>query len=116
MAKCTGFHNCRFLNEFLLLLTHSSLAIEFNTSICDDGFLLEPSLDHSNENQDRLYFINQMNARNPARINCCCGFPTVLENIRPDVFNTSSLVIDCETEDAKAKKYISVVAIFANAF
>jgi hypothetical protein len=60
--------------------------------------------------------INQIHSRNPARTNFCGDFHVIPENNRPGVFNTSSLVIDCEIEDAKTKKCISVADILTNVF
>ena len=101
--KCAGFDNCRILDDFLLSLTLLSLKIEFHTNVL--GFSLEPSLGLPNGNQYRLCstadFVTKINSRNNARSNSYCGFPKVLENIRPCVFNTPSLVIDCKIEDAK---------------
>ena len=52
-AKCTGFDNCRFLDDFLLSLTLLSLNFGFNIDNCA-GFQFEPSLGPPNENQDSL--------------------------------------------------------------
>ena len=118
VAKCTGFDNYGFLDDFILSLTLSSLIIEFDTGKCA-GIQLETSLGLPNENQHRLcstteFVIKQKNPRNTARTNFHCGFYKVLESIRSDVFKTSSRSLDCEIKDAKEHKCISVADILRN--
>jgi hypothetical protein len=71
-AKSTGFDNWRLFDDFLLLLTHSSLGIEFNTSKCDAGFQVEPSLEPSYENQYRLCVIDNKLCRQPNKFKEHC--------------------------------------------
>jgi hypothetical protein len=120
VAKCVGFENCRFLGDFLLLLTLLSLNIEFNT-VNRTVFQLEPSLGPPNKNQDRLcstakFVTKQIISKNTARTNSCLHFPKVLENTRPGVFNTLSVVTDCKIKAAREKQFISVANILRTVY